>query len=81
MKHNIGKCERILRVLFGGLFVLNGWGMLEGYGVGVASSVSLIVGGALIITGIFSYCPINVLLNHNSCKHCKEGVTEEHLPI
>ena len=81
MKHNIGKCERMLRVAFGVLFVVNGWGMLEGYGPGIASSFLLIVGAALIVTGVFSYCPINVMLGHNSCKQCKEGVTDEHLPI
>ncbi len=81
MKHNIGRCERVLRVLFGSFFVLNGWGMLEGYGPGVGSAASLIVGAALIITGIFSYCPLNVLFHHNSCKHCRQGITEEHLPI
>ena len=81
MRHNMGKSERLLRFLFGIGLVVIGWVYLGGFGMMVASSVSIAAGAVLVLTGVFSYCPINAIIHHNSCNSCKSGMTDKHLPV
>ncbi len=55
---NVGSLDRALRILVGmALFVLSYLGYLGGFGwLGVA------VGGILLITAVFSFCPIYGIL-------------------
>jgi len=81
MRHNIGRWERLVRILLGSALVLGGWAYLVDFGFSAASAVFIPVGTALIITGVFSFCPLNVILNHNSCRQCRQGITDKHLPM
>jgi hypothetical protein len=81
MRHNIGRWERLLRVIAGSALVIAGWIYLEGFGIGAASLILVPVGTALLLTGVFSFCPLNVLFRHNSCRQCRQGVMDKHLPI
>jgi low temperature requirement protein LtrA len=80
MRHNMGRSERIIRVFLAiAFFVVSFW-------VGTGGLVSLqlitaLIGLALAITGIFSYCPINALLRYNSCNACRVGETHAHYPV
>lgn len=81
MKHNMGKSERLFRFLLGIGLLIVGWVYLGGFGMMVASSIFIVVGAALVITGVFSYCPVNALIHHNSCNSCRHGMTDKHLPV
>jgi len=89
MKHNMGRNEKIARMVGGlGLF-LAGWLALKGYGIFVGMVTGLTVFGfalsavavVVFITGLLSYCPVNALVHHNSCEACRIGETHRHLPI
>ncbi|MDQ7002505.1 MAG: DUF2892 domain-containing protein [Ghiorsea sp.] len=55
MKSNIGTVDRTLRVVFGTGFALGGWFTEDG---GAMSMVFIVVGLALLVTGLMSTCPI-----------------------
>ena len=81
MKHNIGRGERMLRLVLGSLLVIAGWGALWDLGITILPFI-LIPGGAfLLVTGILTFCPLNVVFGHNSCRECRNGVTEKHIPV
>ncbi|MCF6272454.1 MAG: DUF2892 domain-containing protein [Rhodobacteraceae bacterium] len=55
---NIGSLDRALRILFGiTLFVISYLGYLGGYGW-----VGVLIGGVLMTTAVFSFCPLYGIL-------------------
>lgn len=80
MRHNMGKNERIFRVMLGIAVTLVGWFMIAGSGMAVLPAIILIVGIVLILTGLFAYCPLNALLHFNTCSECHHGEPHHHAP-
>lgn len=80
MRHNIGRWERLLRVILGGALVVAGWVYLAGFGMGTLPVVIISAGALLVVTGVLSFCPLNAAFNRNSCLQCRQGVSEEHTP-
>lgn len=61
MTCNIGKIDRIIRVVIG--LVLLGWGIMNG------NIIADVVGGVLLFTAIIGWCPPYALLGINTgCK-------------
>ncbi len=61
MTCNIGKIDRIIRVVIGA--VLLGWGIMNG------NIIADVVGGLLLFTAIIGWCPPYALLGINTgCK-------------
>lgn len=89
MKHNMGKTERVIRLVFSLVLILFSLGILNGAGVffGIISSVTVtglvlaIIGIVVFVTGITGYCPINAALHVNSCQACRLGETHKHMPV
>ena len=79
MKHNMGKNEKYLRILLGVMVVVASL-LLGESGILAWQLITAFVGLALIITGIFAYCPANGHLRRNSCRTCEAGETDMHLP-
>ena len=53
-KRNMGSMERVARMVFGALLICAGVVAMHLSALGIAVAA---VGGAGLITGIFSYCP------------------------
>ena len=89
MRHNMGKIERIARIILGVALFLVGWRYLGAFGVfgGMVTATTVIgfivalAGLVAFITGLLAYCPMNALLRINSCEACKVGETHRHLPV
>jgi len=87
--HNMGRIEKVVRLLLGIILFAVGWLVLGGYGVfvsavtnvTVAGLVIAIIGAVIFITGLASWCPVNALVHHNSCEACRTGETHRHLPV
>lgn len=80
-RHNMGKNERIFRVMLGIAVVVVGWFMIaEMGGVTILPIIILIAGTVLILTGLFAFCPLNALLHFNSCSECHHGEPHHHAP-
>ena len=61
---NIGSLDRALRILAGmTLFVLGYLGFL-----GTLGWVGVLVGGILLVTAVFSFCPIYAILKLNTIR-------------
>lgn len=60
MKCNVGKTERIIRILLGVLIVSLGVYYKSWWGV---------IGLAPIITGLIGYCPLSDILGISTCKN------------
>ena len=61
MKCNIGKIDRVIRVIVGGAVLA--WGVMNGH------IIADIVGGVLLFTAIIGWCPPYALLGINTgCK-------------
>ena len=61
---NIGSLDRALRILAGmALFVLGYLGYLGGLGW-----LAVLVGGILLVTAVFSFCPIYAILRLNTIR-------------
>jgi len=81
MKHNMGKVERIARIVTGVPLVLFSLIILNGFGVfyGVATSVTLIglvltvLGVTFFVTGVTGTCILYSALRFNTCRLCKDG--------
>lgn len=80
MDENVGGFDRIVRVLLGVTLIAVGtsgsMGLLE-LAVGplpqtVASGVVILVGGALLVTGLLRRCPINAALGISSFRNIEE---------
>lgn len=72
MAHNMGGFERGIRILLGAaLLALGLFHAVEGK----LMVASYIVGGILLVTGLFAYCPAWALLGINTCaaKGAKAG--------
>jgi len=87
--HNMGKNEKVIRLVGGAAVFVIGWIVLNGSGV-LASMVTAttlvgfvlaLIGVILFVTGLFSWCPLNAMFHYNSCDACKEGATHRHLPV
>jgi hypothetical protein len=63
MKCNVGKTDRIFRVIAGGLLIGAGY-----YTGGTAGCVMSIVGLVPLLTGMAGYCPAYTLFKIDSCK-------------
>ncbi len=89
MKHNMGRQEKLTRLIGGLVLFIVGWLVLRGYAIFVseiaattiAGLILAFAGGIVFLTGIFSWCPLNALMRHNSCAACKVGETHRHLPV
>ncbi len=89
MKHNMGRQEKLIRLIGGLVLFIVGWLVLRGYAIFVSEIaattitgiVLAFVGAVVFLTGIFSWCPLNALVKHNSCEACKVGETHRHLPV
>jgi hypothetical protein len=89
MAHNMGKTERIVRLILGVALFYIGLGVFGAVGVfsSVVSSMSefglavSLAGVVVFLTGLFSYCPINAVVRHNSCEACELGETHRHMPV
>ncbi len=71
---NVGGIDRAARFAFGVVFVV-----LSATGVFPAVApmvVGYIIGGLIIATGIFSYCPVNDIIGFNSRKSSGFGPEE-----
>ncbi|MHB8174506.1 MAG: YgaP family membrane protein [Nitrospirota bacterium] len=89
MKHNMGRQEKLVRLVGGLVSFIVGWLVLRGYAVFISEvatttviGIVLAFAGAIVFfTGMFSWCPLNALFRHNSCEACKVGETHRHLPV
>ncbi len=64
MKINVGKFDRVIRILIAAIIsTLYITGVLSGT-LGV---VLLLVGGVLLVTALVNFCPLYSLLGINSC--------------
>jgi len=63
MKANEGKLDRILRVIFGVIFVFYGFLYLAP----PASQALMVIGGILVLTGMIGFCPLYSILKVNTC--------------
>ena len=63
MKGNEGKLDRILRVIFGVIFVFAGFLYLAP----PASQALMVIGGILLLTGMIGYCPAYSILKIDTC--------------
>jgi hypothetical protein len=61
MKANLGKTDRILRVILGSLIILCGY---------YYNSWLILVSGIIILTSVFSWCPIYYPLGWSTKKKC-----------
>jgi len=66
MRNNIGKIDRFLRIVVGGLLVLI---FLNGTLVGLASVISLVVAAIMIITAILGTCPLYTVVGCNTSEY------------
>jgi len=66
MRNNIGKIDRFLRIVVGGLLVLI---FLNGTLVGLASVISLAVAAIMIITAILGTCPLYTVVGCNTSEY------------
>ena len=81
MKHNMGKAERILRMVIGVPLTLFSLILTNGFGVfyGVINSVTVVglalavIGITLFVTGLTGTCLLYSVLNFNTCRLCREG--------
>jgi hypothetical protein len=62
MKVNEGKLDRILRVIFGVIFVYYGFMYIAPPG----SQALMVVGGILVLTGMIGHCPLYSILKINT---------------
>ena len=89
MRHNIGKVERVLRVVLGVALFFVGWVVIYGFEAFIVTPVATIVVGSvfviaglgLFITGLTSYCPLYSVLHINTCQACRLGETHRHMPV
>ncbi len=87
--HNMGKNEKVLRLLAGATLFVLGWLVLSGFGIfvsivtigTVSGFILAVIGVALFVTGLLSWCPVNAFFHHNSCEACKIGDTHTHFPV
>lgn len=69
MKCNVGKIDRIIRVVLG--VVILGWGLMN------SCIIADIVGALLLVTAIIGWCPPYALLGINTGCEIKKGNKEE----
>jgi hypothetical protein len=68
MKNNVGTTDRVLRILAGiALIALSATGVIGLWGY---------IGVALVLTGLFRFCPAYPLLGINTCGMKKETKTQ-----
>jgi hypothetical protein len=65
MSINVGSADRLIRIVLGlvliALTVMSGWGML-------GTIVAAVVGGVLVVTALFRFCPAYRLFGIRTCK-------------
>lgn len=68
MKCNLGKTERIVRIVAGLVLVALGAGWWAGF---------YIIGGVVFITALAAWCPISAILGISTCRE----VDQEEIPV
>ncbi len=69
MLKNLGKADRIIRVILACILIFAG---LSSKGLGFVFAFSLIGAAILIITALFSMCPIYRLVGLKTCQDCSQ---------
>lgn len=64
MKINMGKFDRVIRIL---IAALTSTLYITGVISGVLGVVLLIVGGVLLVTAVVNFCPLYSIIGINSC--------------
>lgn len=64
MKVNVGKIDRIIRILLAAVISTL---YITGIISGTIAVVVLFLGGILLLTGLVNFCPLYALLKINSC--------------
>jgi len=65
MKKNVGSIDKIVRLLLAALFIILFFTHVV---VGIFGYILLALAAILILTSIFSFCPIWMLLGVKTCK-------------
>ena len=67
MYTNMGKMDRLLRLIIGAGFLFLPFGVSQAYlGSGVIYLAALLVGGILVLTSVFGICPLYSLLGFST---------------
>lgn len=64
MKKNVGNSDRIIRVLFAIAVSILYFTNVIG---GIAATISLVLAGVFVLTGLVGFCPIYALVGINTC--------------
>jgi hypothetical protein len=64
MKVNVGKIDRIIRILLAAVISTL---YITGIISGTIAVIVLFLGGILLLTGLVNFCPLYALLKINSC--------------
>jgi hypothetical protein len=65
MKKNMGKIDKIVRLIIAAIFSIL---YFTGTVSGVVGTVILILGGVFVLTSLASFCPLYTLVGLNTCK-------------
>ena len=68
MKCNLGRTERIVRIVVGMVLVALGAGCWAGF---------YVIGAVVFVTALVAWCPISALLGLSSCKETEQ----EEIPV
>jgi Protein of unknown function (DUF2892) len=69
MKPNMGKIDRIIRVLLAAVFA---YLYFSGTVTGVLGIVLVILGAVFVLTSLVSFCPLYTLVGLNTCPAKKQ---------
>ncbi len=64
MKVNVGKLDRVVRILLAAVISTL---YITGLVSGTLGVIILFIGGILLLTGLVNFCPLYALLGINSC--------------
>jgi hypothetical protein len=65
MKKNVGSIDKIIRLLLAAIFIIL---FFTNVVVGIFGYILLALAAILILTSVFSFCPIFMLFGINTCK-------------
>ncbi len=66
---NMGKADRIIRIVVAAVFA---WLYFGGIVTGTVGVILLVLGGVFIVTGLFGSCPIYSITGLSTCPAKKE---------
>lgn len=64
MKHNMGKADRIVRVLLAGLMAIL---YFSGTVTGTLGTIFLVVAAIFLLTSLIGFCPLYTLFRFSTC--------------